>query len=96
MHHVYMTSICRFIHTFFASRSSIDSKKENGFTLKKVRSRRYPAQTIMDAHYADDIALLANTTTPVESLLHILEKAADSIGLHVKADKKEYMSFNQN
>ena len=32
--------------------------KENGFTLEKARSRRYPSQTIMDIDYTDDIALL--------------------------------------
>ena len=35
--------------------------RENIFTPQKVRSRRYPAQTITDADYADDIALLTNT-----------------------------------
>ena len=41
--------------------SSIDLMKVNGFKLAKERSRRYPAQTIMDADYADDIVLLVNT-----------------------------------
>ena len=43
-------------------RTSVDLMKENGFTLAKTRSRRYPARTITDADYADDIALLANTS----------------------------------
>ena len=34
--------------------------KENGFKQTKERSRTYPAKTIADADYADDIALLAN------------------------------------
>ena len=42
---------------------SIDLMKENGFTLAKARSRRYYAQTVKEADYADDIALLANTPT---------------------------------
>ena len=42
---------------------SIDKIQENGFKLTRERSRRYPAQTITDADYADDIALLANTPT---------------------------------
>ena len=42
-------------------RTSIDKIKENGFELTKKRNRRYPAKTITDAHYADDIAILANT-----------------------------------
>ena len=49
--------------------------KENGFTLKKLRSRRYPSQTITDADFADDTALLANTSSQSGSLLHSLEQA---------------------
>ena len=41
--------------------TSIDKIKENGFELTKKRSRRYPATTITDADYADDIVILANT-----------------------------------
>ena len=44
-------------------RTSFDKMKNNGFKLAKERNRRYPAQTIMDVDYADDIALLANTPT---------------------------------
>ena len=47
--------------------------KENSFMLVKERSRRYPAQTIMDKDYADDIGLLANTLAQAKSLLHRLE-----------------------
>ena len=57
------------------------------------RSRRYPAKTITDADYTDDIAILANTPTQAETLLHSLERAAG--GLHVNAHKTEYMCFNQ-
>ena len=76
-------------------RTSIDKIKENSFKLTKERSRRYPAQTITDADYADDIALLENTPTQPEILLHSLKVAAAVIELHVKAHKSEYMCFNQ-
>ena len=66
-----------------------------GFELTKKRSRRYPATTITDADYADDIAILANTPDQAETLLHSLERAAASIGLHVNAHKTEYMCYNQ-
>ena len=79
----------------YVLRTSIDLMKENGFKLVKERSRRYPLQTITDAEYADDIALLANTPAQVESLLHSLEWATGGIGLHINADKTEYMCFNQ-
>ena len=79
----------------YVLRTSIDKIKDNGSKLTKERSRRYPAQTITDAHNADDTALLANTPTHAETLLHSLERAAAGIGLHVNADKMEYMCFNQ-
>ena len=47
--------------------------KDNGFKLAKERSRRYPAQTITDVDYADNIARLANTPAKAKSLLHSLE-----------------------
>ena len=49
--------------------------KGNGFTLKKKKKKarsRYPAETIKDADYADDLALFANTAAQVKSLLHSL------------------------
>ena len=76
-------------------RTSIDKLKDNGFKLAKERSRIYSAQAITDAHYADDKAILANTSTQAESLLHSLERAAADIGLHVNAHKMKYMCFNQ-
>ena len=78
----------------YVLRRSIDKMKDNGFKLAKERSRRYPAQTIMDADYADNIALLANTPAQAKTLLHSLKWAAAGIGFHVNADKTEYMFFN--
>ena len=76
-------------------RTSIDKIRENGFELTKRRSKRYPAKTITDADYADDLALLANTPNQAETLLHSLERAAAGIGLHVNAHKTEYICYNQ-
>ena len=74
-------------------RTSMDSRKVNGFTLAKVRRRRYPARTITDANYADDITLLANTPTQSESLVRSLGRGAGDIGFHVNADKTEFICF---
>ena len=41
--------------------------KESGFMLAKERNIIYPAQTITDEDYADDTALIANTSTQAES-----------------------------
>ena len=79
----------------YVLKMSIDKMKDNGFKLTKKRSRRYPTQTITDSEYANDIALLSNTLTQAESLLHSVEQAAVGIGLHVNTHKMEYMSFNQ-
>ena len=79
----------------YVLRTSIDKIRENGFELTKRRSKRYPAKTITDADYADDLALLANTPNQAETLLHSLERAAAGIGLHVNANKTEYMCYNQ-
>ena len=78
----------------YVLRTSIDKIRENGFELTKRRSKRYPAKTITDADYADDLALLANTPNQAETLLHSLERAAAGIGLHVNANKTEYMCCN--
>ena len=87
----YLFIIC----LFYVLRMSIDKMKDNNFKLAKERSRRYLTQTIMDAGYADDITLLANTPAQSETLLHSLEWVAAGIGLHVNADKIEYICFNQ-
>ena len=79
----------------YVLRTSIDKIRENGFELTKRRSKRYPAKTITDADYANDLALLANTPNQAEILLHSLERAAAGIGLHVNAHKTEYMCYNQ-
>ena len=79
----------------YVLRTSIDKIRENSFELKKKRGRRYPTKTITDADYANDIALLANTSNQAETLLHSLGWAAAGIGLHVNAHKTEYMCYNQ-
>ena len=76
-------------------RTSMDKIKENGFKLTKKRSRRYPAKTITEADYADDIALPANSPAQAEILLHSLERTSAGIGLHINAHKTEYMCFSQ-
>ena len=69
--------------------------KDNGFKLAKERSRRYPTQTITDANYANDIAILASTPAQAEALLLSLERTAGGIGFHVNAHKTDYMCFNK-
>ena len=76
-------------------RMSIDIMKDYCFKLTKERSKRYPAQTITDMDYTNDIVLLANTPAQVETVLHSQEQTAAGIGHHVNTDTTEYMCFNQ-
>ena len=48
-----------------------------------------------DADYADDLVLLTNTPTQVDSLLHCLEQVAGGISLYMLTNKTEFMSFKQ-
>ena len=84
-----------FICLDYVLRTSIDLMKENCFKVAKERSRRYPEQTITDANYINDITLLAKSPTQAKPLLHSLEWATGDIGLHINADKTEYMCFNK-
>ena len=71
------------------------SNERKGFKLANERSRRYSTQMVMNVDYADDLALLANTSTLAKTLLHSHEWAAAGIDIHVYTDKTKYMCFNQ-
>ena len=64
----------------YVLRTSIDKIRENGFELTKRRSKRYPAKTITDTDYTDDLVLLANTPNQAETLLNSLERTYFFIG----------------
>ena len=79
----------------YVLRTSIDKISENGFELTNKRSSRYPAKTITDADYADDVAILANTPNQAETRLHSLERAATGVGFYINSHKTKYMCYNQ-
>ena len=79
----------------YVLRTSIDKIRENGFEPTKKRRKSTTQKTITHADYADDIAILANTTNQAETQLHIFERTVTGIGLHVNARKTEYMCYNQ-
>ena len=74
---------------------SIDIIKDNGSKRAKERNWRCPARAIADTDYANDITILANTPNQAKTQLHGLKQGAGGIGLHVNADKTEYICFNQ-
>ena len=69
-------------------------KDDDGFTLKRQRSRRCPAQTLSDLDYADDIALLDNSIKDAQDLLIRVETACQAIGLYLNSPKTKYMHLN--
>ena len=77
----------------FVLRCSIDPNKSLGFTLHKSKSRRHPAVKLTDV---DDLALLADKCSDAEKLLHLLEYAAEKVGLKVNAKKTEYINYNHH
>ena len=77
-------------------RRSIDENVDLGFTLEPKKSRRYPEKKITDADYADDLAVFANLLKDASTLLHLIERTANTVGLHVNATKTEYICLNQD
>ena len=57
----------------------------------KKKSRWYPAETMKDTNYADNLVLLTSTCDQAESLLLSLEQAAGGIGHYISTNKTEYM-----
>ena len=65
--------------------TSTDLIKENDFTLKKTRSKRYSTEIMTDTDYADDLTLLIYTPSQAKSLQHSMEQIAGSMrvkGIH--------------
>ena len=79
----------------YAMRIATKDETSVGFTLTEARSRRYPAITICDTDFADDLALTSNTLEQAQLFLLRLEVAAEQIGLHTNEAKTEFMSYNQ-
>ena len=75
-------------------RTSTDLKKENGFKRAKKEAEDTPHK-LLGTQTTPITALIENTPTQAESLLHSLEQAAGGIGLHINADKTEYICFHQ-
>ena len=93
----------RYISTIFvytlpwlrASDADRSNKRKWHNAKKKAKNRLYHAKTITDADYANDLALLANARAQAESLLHSLEQTARGTGLHMNANKTEYIYFKR-
>ena len=74
--------------------SLVTNNANHGFTMTPSRSRRYPAEKVTDADFADDLALLSNTIDEAQLMLTSLEEAARAVGLIMNESKTKYMSIN--
>ena len=83
-----------FITVFDYVLKSVDQSKNLGSTLKKQLSRRYPAEMLMDADFADDLAVLSDKIGNAEKILKILEAAAASVGLYMNTTKTKFIAVN--
>ncbi|XP_072035741.1 uncharacterized protein [Amphiura filiformis] len=65
-----------------------------GSHLNTGKSRSIGPQTITDLDFADDIALLADSLSNAEELLHLVETAALTVGLSLNAKRTKGMVSN--
>ena len=81
----------------YALRQALLGREELGLslTLQQRRSRRFPAETITDLDFADDIALLCNEVEDAQEMLRRLENEAGNVGLKANGKKTKVMAFNQ-
>ena len=81
----------------YALRLAINGKEEElGFTLVPRQSRRVPPVTITDLDFADDIALISDTTEKARELLLAVERECKKIGMQLNAKKTKVMAYNIN
>ena len=73
-----------------------ESQLEPGFTLKPARSRRVRAEKLSDVEFADDVALISDTTAEAQQLLTSLEAAALTVGLKMNDSKTKFMTINED
>ena len=66
----------------------------SGVITHPRRSRRYPAETINDLDFADDIALLESSNIGAQTQLTKTAESAAQLGLVISVAKTEYMTFN--
>ena len=73
---------------------NLDQNKNLRFTLRKELSRRYPAEMLTDAYFANDLRLLSDKIGNADKLFTILETAAASIGLCMNTTKNKFIAVN--
>ena len=78
----------------YVLRTSVDLMKENDVTQKR-KQEDDNLESIMDAEYGNNAALLTNTPGKLESLLQSLQQTASVTSLYVNLAKTEFMCFEK-
>ena len=63
--------------------------------LIKDKKQTIPVETMTDAEYAGNLALLSNSPVQSESLLHSLGQVTGGISSNVNSNKTEFIYFKQ-
>ena len=79
----------------YVLKKGLDRNNDLEFTLIERRNKRYPAITITDVDYADDLAIVTDKINESIILLHKIENAAKEIGLSINTGKTKFISINQ-
>ena len=73
---------------------AIKSHPEHGFTINPVISKRIKADKISDPEFADNIALVADSTEEAADLMRAVKRVSCNIGLSMNVSKTKYMAEN--
>jgi len=79
----------------FVLRKALEGKEDRlGLTLQPRQSRRIGPQTITDLNFADDIALLGDSSQRCRGITTSSRDTALKVGLGMNAKKTKAMVFN--
>jgi len=63
-------------------RTATKGAENLGRTITKRQSRKFPATSLTDTNFADDIALLSDNIEDAQTLLTLVLNAANKVGLN--------------
>ena len=78
----------------YCMRQAIKSHPKYGFTINPAKSKRIKADKINDLKFADDIALMADSTEEAADLMRAVKRVLCNIGLNISESKTKYMAEN--
>jgi len=80
----------------YVLRISVDLSNDKGIKIRAPLRRRNRGLFLTDLDFADDLALVSETISNLEDLLHSLETSASQVGLYCNEGKTEFISSTGN